>query len=134
MPILIAVGEHKVGPNRPQMTHADVLNSNSRIKELIERLKPVHEKNPFVFIDGFLLYTHKECMDTYNVQIFLHAPFETLNRRRNERTAYVTTQGSWVDPPHYFEKVVWPEYLRNNKEMLAHVQDPDEKTIRHWSI
>jgi len=30
----------------------------------------------------------------------------------------MTAEGTWVDPPEYFEKVVYPEYLKNNKLVL----------------
>ncbi|KAG1169336.1 hypothetical protein G6F70_006462 [Rhizopus microsporus] len=31
---------------------------------------------------------------------------------REQRQGYHTAEGYWIDPPGYFDKIVWPEYLR----------------------
>lgn len=69
------------------------------------------------FIDGFLLYTNVTVIKLLDVKFFLKSGFETLKARRNARDAYITLDGSWKDPEGYFEHVVYPNYLKYNKDV-----------------
>ena len=37
----------------------------------------------------------------------------------------------WTDPPHYFEKVVYPEYLKNNTLILQSLDDLGSSENNH---
>ena len=34
--------------------------------------------------------------------------------RREARNGYVTLEGFWEDPPDYFDKIVWPNYVEEH--------------------
>ncbi|KAG1471876.1 hypothetical protein G6F56_001863 [Rhizopus delemar] len=64
--------------------------------------------------------------------------YATLKSRREERQGYHTEGGYWIDPPGYFDKIVWPEYLRLNEhdDTLEDVLkiDTDKNSIRDMSL
>ncbi|WWD19767.1 hypothetical protein CI109_104231 [Kwoniella shandongensis] len=65
-------------------------------------------------VDGFVLYYDK---------IFLRVPYQVLKSRREERQVYVLQPGGvWVDPPEYFDKIVWPGYLKAHNELFQDVE------------
>lgn len=70
-----------------------------------------------------------------DVKLFLRVPHDLLKRRREERQVYVlqsklhgwvalTDPSSaaagdvWVDPPNYFEQVVYPAYVKAHSHMF----------------
>jgi nicotinamide/nicotinate riboside kinase len=103
-----------LGPNRPKLEQGKI--PSEKVLELVKQLKSI--KQSIVLIDGFMLYQNYTTIDLLHLHIFLHAPFEVLKDRRNQRKTYVTPEGHWQDPPNYFEKVVWPMYLQNNSLVL----------------
>lgn len=68
-------------------------------------------------VDGFLLYTNDTVIGLLDIKFFLKSGFDTLKARRNQRDAYITIDGMWKDPPGYFEDVVYPNYLKYNKNV-----------------
>jgi nicotinamide/nicotinate riboside kinase len=86
---------------------------------------------PIAIIDGFLMYSEgmKEIRDHFDVKILLQTDFATGKRRREARSGYVTIEGWWEDPPGYWEKVVWPNYVKDhaflfeNKDVEAKVKE-----------
>ncbi|CAG8480897.1 7679_t:CDS:2 [Diversispora eburnea] len=49
---------------------------------------------------------------------------DVLKKRREERKGYVTREGYWIDPPNYFDDVVWPEYVKyNNNHLLKEINE-----------
>ncbi|RUP43246.1 hypothetical protein BC936DRAFT_137435 [Jimgerdemannia flammicorona] len=73
----------------------------------------------FVIVDGFMLYWDEEVMRELDIRVFVRGAYETLKRRREERQGYVTIEGYWVDPPGYFDSIVWPEYLKWNGHLFT---------------
>ncbi|KAB5595973.1 Nicotinamide riboside kinase [Ceratobasidium theobromae] len=75
-------------------------------------------------LDGFLLYWDKEVVDYLDLKIFMRVPEEVLRKRRHERHGYHTAvqsdpEGSlWRDPPHYWEQIVYPAYVRANEHLF----------------
>lgn len=85
-----------------------------------------------------------------DVRIFLRVPQDTLRQRREQRQTYVLQSEQvhlmlsierraeeqctdlfscvagdvWVDPPRYFEKIVWPAYIKAHE----HIFDGDIET------
>ena len=92
----------------------------------------------FVFVDGFMLYWDKKVYDLLDCKITFDSSYDTLKSRREKRQGYHTLEGYWVDPPGYFEKIVWPEYtrLREHNAKLHDVLeiDTDENTIDETAI
>ncbi|KAL4252620.1 P-loop containing nucleoside triphosphate hydrolase [Abortiporus biennis] len=73
----------------------------------------------WVMVDGFLLYWDMDVVDTLDVRIFLRVPHDVLKQRRHERHGYHTAEGAlWRDPPHYWEQIVWPAYVKAHAGVL----------------
>ncbi|KAL8654570.1 MAG: hypothetical protein Q9226_003386 [Calogaya cf. arnoldii] len=71
-----------------------------------------------LILDGFLLFTPSipvAFRSLLDLKILLRAPHADAKRRRESRSGYVTMEGWWEDPPGYFDKVVWPNYVEENK-------------------
>lgn len=71
-----------------------------------------------VLVDGFMLYHSSKVLKLFDVKLFFRASFETLKARREARQGYNTVSGFWVDPPDYFTKIVWPEYVKNHEYLF----------------
>jgi nicotinamide/nicotinate riboside kinase len=93
------------------------LISPEALAQLEEILKPflTNQDAIFVFVDGFMLYWNEQVSQQLDCKISFTASYETLKARREKRQGYHTLEGYWVDPPGYFDKIVWPEYLRLSK-------------------
>ncbi|KAL7317895.1 ribosylnicotinamide kinase [Mucor circinelloides] len=72
----------------------------------------------FVIVEGFLLFCDKEVCDNLDTKFFVKASKQILKTRRESRKGYVTLQGYWVDPPGYFDRIVWPQYVLWNDHLL----------------
>ncbi|KAJ2800122.1 ribosylnicotinamide kinase, partial [Coemansia helicoidea] len=103
---------------------------NSALRSL--RVDAPHDI-PFavVVVDGILLF-YDGADDgvspgtACDVGALVYAQRDTLRRRREARTAYVTKEGIWVDPPGYFDAVVWPNFTRYHRSLISavpHVAD-----------
>ncbi|KAK7206178.1 nicotinamide riboside kinase 1 [Myxozyma melibiosi] len=88
------------------------------IKEAVIGPDSILEKRLFCLVDGFLLYNDREVTAELDVRLLLRAPFEKLKERREARNGYATLEGFWVDPPGYFEDVVWPGYVKAHKGLF----------------
>ncbi|KAI0093463.1 P-loop containing nucleoside triphosphate hydrolase protein [Irpex rosettiformis] len=99
-----------------------------RWHETFIRIQKEHEKAGeqivWVMVDGFLLYWDEAVVDSLDVRIFLRVPEEVLKQRRYERHGYHTAVQSdpegalWRDPPHYWEQIVWPAYVKAHSVIL----------------
>ncbi|KAI8913526.1 prolyl oligopeptidase family-domain-containing protein [Gorgonomyces haynaldii] len=106
-----------LSPNRPKMNPADMDPSTlEQLKPLIDEIHASGRK--IVFVDGFLLYCSQDLIDVFDIKIFMRAKLETLEQRRAERDKYITDNGEWSDPPGYYRNVVYPNYLRYNKQVF----------------
>ncbi|KAF7731829.1 ribosylnicotinamide kinase [Apophysomyces ossiformis] len=88
-----------------------------------------HKDDLFVLVDGFLLYYDPALTAEFDVKLFYTASYDTLKYRRENRKGYTTTDGYWVDPPGYFDKIVWPEYVRWNKPFVDQDNQKREETL-----
>lgn len=87
------------------------VEASAQLKQI---LKPflTNEDVVFVFVDGFMLYWDEQVSQQLDCKISFTGSYATLKSRREKRQGYHTLEGYWVDPPGYFDKIVWPEYLR----------------------
>ncbi|ORY92287.1 hypothetical protein BCR43DRAFT_532698 [Syncephalastrum racemosum] len=76
------------------------------------------EDTVFLIVDGFMLYWDQDIYTDLDSKIFITASYDTLKYRRENRQGYSTAEGYWVDPPGYFDQIVWPEYVRWNKHLF----------------
>ncbi|WWC72154.1 uncharacterized protein I206_106114 [Kwoniella pini CBS 10737] len=74
-----------------------------RFRSYIQEQKDLGIELVWYIVDGFVLYWDKT--------------------RREERQVYVLQHGSvWVDPPNYFEKIVWPGYVKAHSQIFDGVE------------
>lgn len=72
-----------------------------------------------VLVDGFMLYHDKAISDLFDVKLYFRAPYAMLKARREGRAGYTTEEGFWVDPPGYFDQIVWPQYVLSHKHLFV---------------
>jgi uridine kinase len=107
-----------VGPNRPALDFSQLQGRQDELHKLAREIKKKFGSTKIGVVDGFLLYTYPHVERVFDMKIFLYADKGTLIKRRSERESYITEEGSWTDPPGYFEDIVWPNYLEYNKNAL----------------
>ncbi|EJD51187.1 P-loop containing nucleoside triphosphate hydrolase protein [Auricularia subglabra TFB-10046 SS5] len=74
----------------------------------------------WVLVDGFLLYWDKDADDALDVRFLLRVPKDVLVERRIARQGYYTAEGEmWVDPPYYFDGIVYPAYVKAHQHLFA---------------
>ncbi|ODV85032.1 hypothetical protein CANARDRAFT_8162 [[Candida] arabinofermentans NRRL YB-2248] len=102
--------------------------TDASIREKIsEKLSSVSTNVKFVFLDGFLLYQNEQLAHLFDVKLFFKTDFQTLKQRRDNRE-YVIDNGVWVDPPNYFENLVWKEYYKNHNFLF--VDGDNEENVK----
>lgn len=88
-----------------------------------EKLQLINNDPPttkFVFVDGILLFHETSPLfNSFDLKLFLRAPYSELKKRREARPGYTTLEGFWTDPPGYFDDLVWPEYVDNHKHLFV---------------
>ncbi|CCH40957.1 Nicotinamide riboside kinase [Wickerhamomyces ciferrii] len=67
------------------------------------------------FIDGFMLFHDPKIINLFDIKLFLRASYKTLKERREGRAGYQTQENFWVDPPNYFDNIVYPAYAESHK-------------------
>ncbi|KAB5595034.1 hypothetical protein CTheo_1495 [Ceratobasidium theobromae] len=70
-------------------------------------------------IEGFVLYYDPEVVKSLDIRFFLRSPGSVLKRRRESRR-YVQPDGTvWVDPPHFWEHLAYPAYIRSHSHFFC---------------
>ena len=92
--------------------HSDVLkiieSNNGHTQE-----NSTDKKNRVLIIEGFTIYNYKPLTDLFHQKYFIDISREVCWDRRKDRV---------YDPPDvpgYFDKVVWPEYVRHKSEITS---------------
>ncbi|KAJ2227379.1 ribosylnicotinamide kinase [Coemansia sp. RSA 518] len=92
------------------------------------------EEIPFslILVDGILLFYDEANNESPGAEcdtgLFIYAQYETLKQRREARSAYVTKDGIWEDPPGYFDSIVWPNFVKYHSNLIAaHPEITDRK-------
>ncbi|ORY75440.1 P-loop containing nucleoside triphosphate hydrolase protein [Protomyces lactucae-debilis] len=73
-------------------------------------------------VDGFMLYYDEGLIDLFDIAFLVRGTHSVLKQRREARTSYATLEGTWQDPPGFFDQVVWAEYKRTHAHLF---QDGD---------
>lgn len=91
----------------------------SKFKSLIEKaeLKTKVRKFYVVIVDGFMMFHDDSILNLFDLKLFFRAPYKVLKQRREKRS-YKTLEGSWVDPPFYFDEFVYKYYNLNHKHLF----------------
>ncbi|TCD65673.1 ribosylnicotinamide kinase [Steccherinum ochraceum] len=72
----------------------------------------------WVIVDGFLLYWDERIVSTLDVKALIRVPEDVAKARREARSYYTPEGDTWRDPPQYWEKIVWPAYLKAHKHIF----------------
>lgn len=70
-----------------------------------------------VIVDGFMMFHDDSILNLFDLKLFFRAPYKVLKQRRQKRS-YKTLEGSWVDPPFYFDEFVYKYYNLNHKHLF----------------
>ncbi|KAI8372857.1 P-loop containing nucleoside triphosphate hydrolase protein [Radiomyces spectabilis] len=108
--------------------------SNLLPKDALNRLLrqlDVEQDDIFIIVDGFMLYWDADVTSVLDCRIFMTASYETLKNRREGRKGYATIEGYWEDPPGFFDKIVWPQFVKWNKHLFA---GQDHSEIDHKAV
>ena len=88
-----------------------------RLRNEVETWPEVHKKRKIIVVDGFLLFgasVREQLAGLFDVRVLLRTRYEDAKRRRESRSGYVTLEGFWEDPEGYFDRIVWPNYVREH--------------------
>ncbi|BGP57217.1 ribosylnicotinamide kinase [Rhodotorula sphaerocarpa] len=89
-----------------------------RFARLAEEMGANYPK--IVVTEGFLILVDPDTTRKFDQQFFLRGDFATLKQRRIDRQGYHTAEGGfWQDPPEYWEKCVWPAYLKAHRRLFV---------------
>ncbi|XP_050446890.1 nicotinamide riboside kinase 1 [Cataglyphis hispanica] len=94
------------------ITSLDMQRMHSDIIKILESHENGILKKKVLILDGFLLFRHKEITDLCDRKYFLTLTKEQCWERRKNR------KYDPPDVPGYFEKVVWPEYIKYKNEIM----------------
>ncbi|KAG2007426.1 hypothetical protein CC2G_015122 [Coprinopsis cinerea AmutBmut pab1-1] len=83
-----------------------------------EHLDKYGERLVWILVDGFLLFWDERIVSNLDVKVFIRVS-EGVARERRESRSYYTPEGEvWKDPPQYWEKIVWPAYIRAHEHLF----------------
>ncbi|CAG8607972.1 13816_t:CDS:2 [Funneliformis caledonium] len=91
------------------------LNLNAKVQNV---LMQTENELYFVFIDGFLLYVNPDVIKQLDIKLFLKADYDTVKKRRETEYGKKLLGRRWVDPPNYFDQMVWPNYIKANDHII----------------
>ncbi|KAI8801214.1 P-loop containing nucleoside triphosphate hydrolase protein [Cladochytrium replicatum] len=116
-------GSSELGDNRATINESDIsaevlLQLKNRVHEAKAKRAVDRGSLEIIFVDGFLMYDDDNIVGTFDLPLFLKADYDTLMRRRKARAGYITLEGYWVEPEGYFDKVVYPNYLKYNNKAI----------------
>lgn len=104
------------------------LVSDSTTAELKARVKKFSDDIPSLaqaslnlcLFEGFLLYGNSVSAihDYMDIKLFMQVSYKSSKARREARPPYVTRDGIWQDPPGYFDKIVWSNYVAEHQWMF----------------
>ncbi|THH09450.1 hypothetical protein EW145_g2016 [Phellinidium pouzarii] len=97
----------------------------SKFEDIANKFEENGENVIWGLVDGFLLYWDEEVFNALDARIFLRVRHDILKKRRHERHGYHTAVQSdpegtlWRDPPQYFERIVYPAYVRAHERVFS---------------
>ncbi|KAI4239329.1 MAG: hypothetical protein L6R40_005544 [Gallowayella cf. fulva] len=149
--------EGQVNPQPPAEEHMAAVGGDEKpngdagiTKAVVEQLRGQVpstdldvERRRILILDGFLLFTPSvpaTFRSLLDLKILLRAPYVDAKGRREARSGYSTMEGWWEDPPGYFDKVVWPNYVEENRcffirgEVEGKIDDElcEREGVRAW--
>lgn len=120
------------------LSEVKTLESDVTLKLSKDEISEYRRKIPstpntlYVFVDGFMLFHDPKIISLFDLKLFFYASFDTLKYRRESRSGYNTEAGFWVDPPNYFENIVWPQYVKNHNYLF--IDNDVNKELNTYAI
>lgn len=117
---LVHQGEVEDGVHAPNVKYVgeEVIG---RLRTEVEGWPEILTQRKLVIVDGFLLFgesVRHMSSSIFDFRILLRARYQDAKRRRESRNGYVTLEGFWQDPPDYFDKIVWPNFVKEHGWMF----------------
>ena len=91
----------------PEQFLVDNKKISSKTKELFKHWPAT----PIQIVEGITIFNSKQVSDVCDLKIFLTLDHQTCSARRSKRVY------DPPDPPGYFEKIVWPSYVDQLKQI-----------------
>lgn len=85
--------------------------------ESIQLLRHKFRNTNILIIEGFCIFNYEPIEKLCDLKFYISISKETVCERRFKRVY------DPPDPPGYFEKVVWPEYLKHKEEIQENCKD-----------
>ncbi|KAJ3234310.1 ribosylnicotinamide kinase [Chytriomyces hyalinus] len=133
--------DSELSPNRPTISDKDI--ASHELDQLMirgESFRSKHSTNSahgasssgtrIFLVDGFLMMSDPDVMAQLDYVLFLHSDYEILKERREARFSYVTLEGTWQDPPGYFDDIVYPAYVEYNARVLDALNKNEGSGVR----
>ncbi|KAG8978180.1 ribosylnicotinamide kinase [Tulasnella sp. 427] len=113
-----------LNPQKPvDVDQATVERWKNRFIEIQTRFIQRGEDVVWVVVDGFLLYWDLRIYSQLSVKAFLRVPQSVAKARREERQYYTAAAalegGYWLDPPNYWDGIVWPAFKKAHAALFA---------------
>lgn len=83
------------------------------------------------------MFVDERVMEALDVKIFLRCRRDVARLRREGRSVYADIEGYWKDPPGYWDKIVWPDYVKTHKRLFVNGNvegELDEEVISSQGI
>lgn len=95
------------------ITGLDMQKMHSDVKKILQSPgKNATDSKRLLILDGFLLFKHKTITDLCDYKFFLTLTKEQCWERRKNRIYEPP------DVPGYFDKIVWPEFMKYKNEVV----------------
>lgn len=98
----------------------------ARLRAEVEGWPEDRRARKIIIVDGFLLFgrsVREQLAEFFDLKVLLRARYEDAKRRREGRNGYVTLEGFWEDPPGYFDKIVWANYVKEHEFVFEEFED-----------
>lgn len=105
----------------PSTIDEDVVVKMKRFWNELAPKDSILRHQPILLVDGFLLYHDDRLRNLFDLRVFIDAPKELLNERRQKRKYRVGDEW-FYDPPNYFE-IVWKNYLKYNTHVFENTSE-----------
>ncbi|XP_050403799.2 nicotinamide riboside kinase 2 [Patella vulgata] len=102
--------------NWEKLSALDMVKMVKEIKEWIKDSESNDNTSTILFVEGFTIFNYSPLCELFDKKYFFTMDYDTCKQRRRGRN-YIPS-----DPEGYFDKVVWPMYEKNKKD-IEHYKD-----------
>lgn len=90
-----------------------MMNLKDKYDSLIKKKYP---NRLFVIVEGIMLFHNQQnpLLELFDLKLLIRSPYDILKKRRESRKGYQTLDSFWVDPPNYFDNIVYKNYEKEH--------------------